>query len=275
MQRSTSSSTTDGALHLEELHLNLHFSDQVCLRGGQYKQPIGYGYMESGAGLRFLGRPLWTSYSGFGVYGKRDVGFGLVTDFGMAGFDLMYSNGEGENTMEIDSNKMINIHGWAEPAPWVKIGGAFSMYSAYEDTTMDDTFSSNGFGGYLVIDYPASPSIDIGLVADYLSLGWWGPEVSGLETGNAALYSAELNADFAVDNAWLLTSIQPAVRYEQISPAWQAADEPEDDNYGAIDFCLNLHMGLNTVQIGARNFSFEDDNMDGYTDMYLNWRLKF
>ena len=270
--------STDGDLDLEDVYLNLHFSDQVCLIGGQFKQPIGYGYLESGSGLRFLHRPMWTSYAGFDIYGARDVGFGLMTDFGMGGIDLTYTNGNGDNTVEIDSNKMIHFHGWATPTEWVKVGGSVAMYTAYEDSSMDDTFSSTGFGGYLVVDYPASPSIDVGLIGEYLSLGWWGPEITGTEMKSAGIMTAELNANFGVENAWILTGVQPAIRYEQIDPATQlpeGATEPED-NYGAIDFCLNLHMTeMNTLQIGARNYSYEDDNMDGYTDMYLNWRMKF
>ncbi|MBN1433566.1 hypothetical protein JW921_02330 [Candidatus Fermentibacterales bacterium] len=268
--------STDGEVHLEDVYMNLHFSDQVCLRGGQFKRPFGYGYTESGSGLRFLDRPLWTGYSGFGKYGKRDVGFGLYTDFDVAGLDIVYSNGSRDNKPEDDSNKQITFHGWASPTDWVTLGGSYGSYSAYEDSTMESSFSSSGFGGYAALKYPASDNVDIGFFGEYLSLGWWGPEVSGLDTGNAGIYSVELNAMFGVENAWLLTGIQPAVRYEQISPAWQGTEAPDSDNYGAMDFCLNLFMTkYNTVQIGARNYSFEDENTDGYTDMYLNWRMKF
>ncbi|MBN1433317.1 hypothetical protein JW921_01065 [Candidatus Fermentibacterales bacterium] len=268
----------DGVIHLEDVYLNLHFSDQVCLQGGQFKQPIGYGYLESGSGLRFLHRPLYTDYAGFGIYGGRDIGFGLLTDFGMGGIDLTYTNGSGANQMENDSNKMVHLHGWAMPAEWVEIGGSFAMYSADDPADTTETFSTNGFGGYAVVDYPASPSIDVGFIAEYLSLGWWGPEVTGTETKSAGIYTVELNANFGVENAWILTGVQPAVRYEQVDPATQlpeGAGDPED-NYGAIDFCLNLHMtSMNTLQIGARNYSYEFEDMDGYTDIYLNWRMKF
>jgi hypothetical protein len=27
--------------------------------------------------------------------------------------------------------------------------------------------------------------------------------------------------------------------------------------------------------MGGRNLGFEDDTMDGYTDMYVAWRMKF
>jgi len=31
----------------------------------------------------------------------------------------------------------------------------------------------------------------------------------------------------------------------------------------------------NTVQIGIRNYSFQDENTDGYTDIILNWLMSF
>jgi hypothetical protein len=31
----------------------------------------------------------------------------------------------------------------------------------------------------------------------------------------------------------------------------------------------------NVLQIGARNYSYETDAMDGYTDIIVNWRMNF
>ncbi|MCC6870770.1 MAG: hypothetical protein IT351_00145, partial [Candidatus Fermentibacter sp.] len=60
-----------------------------------------------------------------------------------------------------------------------------------------------------------------------------------------------------------------------VSIVADGADDPED-NRGAIDFCSNFHMGShNTVQIGIRNYSFQDENTDGYTDIILNWLMSF
>ena len=56
-------------------------------------------------------------------------------------------------------------------------------------------------------------------------------------------------------------------------------DEEDEYDKGAIDFCINLDLysGKNTLQVGARSWTFEDNDVqgDGYTDMYLGWRMKF
>ena len=50
-----------------------------------------------------------------------------------------------------------------------------------------------------------------------------------------------------------------------------------EDNSTALDFCVGLDLtsGKNTLMLGARSYGFEDEDVDGYTDMYLNWRMNF
>jgi hypothetical protein len=56
-----------------------------------------------------------------------------------------------------------------------------------------------------------------------------------------------------------------------------AYGEETEDNKTAIDFCVNLDLSsaANTLQLGARNYGFELEDIDGYTDIYANWRMNF
>ena len=93
-------------------------------------------------------------------------------------------------------------------------------------------------------------------------------------TNSGTAISFMIAPEFVLD-AGVLTSIQPAVRYETTSPAYLGDIDPKNDE-DALDFCLNLHTGSkNTFQLGGRNYSFEDDGIGGHTDMYINWRMKF
>ena len=142
---------------------------------------------------------------------------------------------------------------------------------------MEDTFSFSAMDFYGIVKYPLSETMDLHLTGEYLMLGLDSPDVEGMEKTDGTAMTVALGATFGIDGA-LITGITPMIRYETISPAYMAAegaDEPEDD-YGAIDFCGNIHMGSNNVlQLGARSYSFQSEDVDGYTDIILNWRMNF
>jgi hypothetical protein len=126
-------------------------------------------------------------------------------------------------------------------------------------------------------DYPLSESATLNFEGEYMMLGVQAPEVEGLENNDATSYYASLGATFGVDMG-IVTAVQPVIRYEGFTPSYQllsGADAPEI-GLTFIDFALNFHTGeMNRIQVGARNFGFENSEIDGYTDMYLNWRMLF
>ncbi len=272
----TMTACADGMADIKDAYLNLMPADGFCIRGGQLKRNIGWGFLEPSTDLLFPDRPLYTGYSLFGRYGKRDIGAMLIGEFDMFSIDLAYTNGVVEGP-ETDSNKQFTIHATIEPAEWATIGAGMGMYAAYEDTTMEDTFSSSAMDFYGIVKYPMSETMDLHFTGEYLMLGLDSPDVEGMEKTDGTAMTVALGATFGIDGA-LITGITPMIRYETISPAYMAAegaDEPEDD-YGAIDFCGNIHMGSNNVlQLGARSYSFQSEDVDGYTDIILNWRMNF
>lgn len=42
-----------------------------------------------------------------------------------------------------------------------------------------------------------------------------------------------------------------------------------------MSVALDLTSGKNTLMLGARNYGFENGDIDGYTNIYLNWRMNF
>ncbi|NLP04837.1 hypothetical protein GX411_02650 [Candidatus Fermentibacteria bacterium] len=270
------SSTSNGYADIWDAYLNLMPADGFCIRGGQFKRNIGWGFLESSTALLFPDRPLYTGYSVFGKYGKRDIGAMLVGDFDMFSIDMAYTNGVVEGA-ETDSNKQFTIHATVEPAEWATIGAGMGMYAADDTTAEDESFSSSAIDLYGIVNYPMSETMDLHFTGEYMMLGMPAPDVEGMEKTDGTVMTAALGATFDINGA-LITGITPMIRYETISPAYMAAegaDEPEDD-YGAIDFCGNIHMGSNNVlQIGARSYSFQNEDVDGYTDIIVNWRMNF
>jgi hypothetical protein len=267
---------SDGNADFKDAYLCLMPAEGVSITGGQFKRNFGWGYLEPTTALLFPDRPMYTNLGLYGNYGKRDMGLMLAGDFDMFGLDLAYTNGVVENA-ETDSNKQFTIHGTVQPAEWATIGLGMGMYSAYVDSTMDETYSSTGIDVYGVMHYPASETVDIHFTGEYMMLGYAGPDVEGMEKTDGTVMTAALGATFGLQGN-MITGITPMIRYEQISPATMAVEGADDleDNYGAIDFCANLHMGpANVLQIGARNYSYESDAIDGYTDIVVNWRMNF
>jgi hypothetical protein len=269
--------TNGGQAKLLDGYLDLMPADGITIRGGQFKRNIGWGYLESTTAMIFPDRPMYTSSSDFLDYGGRDVGASVIGTFDPVTIDVAYTNGAGVDVAENDSNKQFTVHAAITPVEWATIGGGLGSYSAYTDSTGDESFSSSAFDVYGLVNYPMTESVTLNFTGELLSLGYAGPDVEGLEKTSGGALTLALGAKFGL-NGSLVTGIQPAVRFENVSPATQLATGAEEptDNYGAIDACVGLEMGpMNTLQLGIRNHSFEAEGADSYTDIILNWRMKF
>ncbi|HOA04428.1 MAG TPA: porin [Candidatus Fermentibacter daniensis] len=262
---------------LGDAYLNMTPVDGFSIRGGQIKRMFGWGYLESTTAMLFPDRPLHTALSDsaniFGLYGKRDIGLMLLGDFDMFTLDVAYTNGV--ETEETDSNKQFTIHGTVKPTDWLTIGAALGMHTV--DSGTDDTATGTGIDVYGLVKYPVTETIDLRFAGEYMMLGLPADDVEGFEINDNTIMTVAGGATFGLQSD-MITAITPMIRYEQISPVSIVADGADDpeDNRGAIDFCSNFHMGShNTVQIGIRNYSFQDENTDGYTDIILNWLMSF
>lgn len=266
----------DNGIDLLDSYLNMTPADGFSIRGGQFKRMFGWGYLESTTAMLFPDRPLYTSDALFGLYGRRDIGLMLLGDFDMFTIDMAYTNGI-VDTEETDSNKQFTVHGTVMPAEWVTIGAALGMYAMDSEAEEDETVSSTGIDVYGLVEYPATETIDIHFTGEYLMLGAPVEDVEGVENTDGSVMTIAGGATFGLQGD-MITGITPMLRFEQISPATQLPEEAEapEDNYGAIDFCANIHMGThNTLQLGARNYSFEAEGVDGYTNIIANWVMKF
>ncbi len=62
-------------------YLNLHFTDNFTLSGGQMNIPFGYAYTRSSGSMYFADRSLLTFGAQFGVYGGKDIAAMLTAKF--------------------------------------------------------------------------------------------------------------------------------------------------------------------------------------------------
>lgn len=290
-------STNEGNLMLNDAWLNLDFTENFSVMAGQFKRPWGYAYTRSGSSMYFLDRSIITEANAypsvegdpidaFGWFGGYDVGMNVRGDFDVVAIDLAVQNGTGDNTAAYgDSadayiNKQFTVRAEAMPTEWATIGVAYGMAnrasSLTDDGGDDETYSAGGIDAYGVVEYPFSETGTLLFTGEYMMLPWLGPDEDGEDPYDGMAYSAMLGGMFEVDMG-RITALTPAVRYDQVDPAWYDEMDPEpEDNFGAIDFCLNVHTGpMNTLQLGARNYTYESDEMDGYTDIYANWRMTF
>ncbi|MFO7950499.1 MAG: porin [Candidatus Fermentibacteraceae bacterium] len=282
-------STNEGYLELNDAWLNLDLTENFAVMAGQFKRPWGYAYTRSSSSMYFLDRSIITeatAYPGgegepmdaFGWFGGYDVGMNVRGDFDVVAIDLAVQNGTGGNADAMDDNlidKQVTVRAEAMPNEWATIGVAYGMANR-ETTDMEDTYSAGGIDAYGVVEYPMSETGTLLFTGEYLMLPYLGAEVEGQEAQDGMAYSAMLGGMFEVDLG-RITALTPAVRYDQVDPAWYDEMDPEpEDNFGAIDFCLNVHTGpMNTLQLGARNYTFENEDADGWTDIYANWRMTF
>ncbi len=268
----------DNSVVLTDAYLNMTPAEGFDIRGGQVKRMFGWGFLEPTTALLFPDRPLYTTYEGglFSDYGKRDIGLMLLGDFDMFTLDVAYTNGI-VDPEETDSNKQFTVHGTVMPAEWITIGAALGMHTEDNEAEEDETVSGTGIDVYGVVEYPATETIDLHFTGEYLMLGDAVEEADGYEYNDETDMTVAGGATFGLQGD-MITAITPMIRYEQISPATalpEGVDDPED-NYTAIDFCANFHMGShNTLQLGARNYGFQEEGRDGYTDIILDWVMAF
>ena len=279
----TNFKTWDGnsSLHICDAYLNMNITPEISVKAGQFKIPLGWAYNCSGGGLYFLDRAAVTATTDFNNYGGRDVGAALHGQIDMVGIDVAYFNGTGSYTdADTTIKKEIAAKVTVNPAEWLTVAGGFAMIGQPEVTdttgTVED-WSSTAFDAYVLADYPLSNTANLIFEGEFMQAGYAGPDMDNMEKTAGTAYYATLGVNIGLENAFL-TSIMPAVRYESLSPATQLASSAADpeDNTTVMDFCLNCHITpKNTIQLGGRNVSYESDSMDGYTDMYLGWRVNF
>jgi len=257
-------------------YLNLHFTNNFTLTGGQLNVPFGYGYTRSGGSMLFADRTSIVSGSDFGAYGGKGIMTMLTAEFAPVTVDLALSNGNGMNAAADDTlmKKQFTARLTVDPTEWLTIGGSMAMIGMPDDDDTEDVdegWSSNGMDFFAVANYPVTPTGTLNFVGEYMMLAAYDVEDAhdGARMSVMAAYDAQLDGD-------VIKAIQPAVRYDSIDPIDVTGNDDLEDNYTAIDFCVGVELfsNKNTIQIGARNYGFEAD-VDGYTDIYANWRINF
>lgn len=266
-------------LNVCDAYVSMNVIPELNVTAGQFKIPLGYAFNRSGGGLYFLDRAALTITDEFGYYGGRDVGLNLHGQFDWVGLDLGVFNGTGMHSdADNDVNKQIVAKLTLDPAEWFTLSGGVSMIGQSENLPeVPEEWSAMALNACALADYPLSGSADLVFVGEFWQMGYAGPEVEGIENNAAVAFYTTLGVNFTLEDA-IIHSMMPAVRYESYSPEEQVVtgDERDEDNETFIDFCLNVFINpYNTIQIGGRNYGFEDENTDGYTDMYLAWRLNY
>lgn len=268
---------------------------EFSIRAGQFKVPFGYAYNCSGGGIYFLDRAVmvtgvnvdstYQNYD-FMYFGGRDIGVNAHAQFDMVGLDLGYFNGMGAYG---DSDTTVNMQFVAgltlDATDWLTFGAGVSMIGQpeFEDTSgTTESWSATGIDAYLLVDYPVSPTFDLVFQGEFLNAGVVGPDISGVDKEAGMDFYAMLGGRFGLEGGFL-SAIMPAVRYESLDPMEYvlAGGTGAEDKVTIIDFCVNFYNGANhDIQLGGRNWGFENSDPDsggveGYTDMYLGWRMRF
>ena len=274
----------NSSLQVCDAFLNMNIVPELSIKAGQFKIPFGWAFNSSGGGQFFLDRAAVTGTSDFGNFGGRDVGVNLHGQFDMVGIDVAYFNGTGTYTdADTSQNKEFAALLTIKATDWLTIAGGAAMIGQpelHDDSTgvlIQEKWSATGIDGYVLVDYPISETADLIFQGEFIQAGYAGPDYTNYEKKSGTAYYATLGANFGLANSFL-SGIMPVVRYESLSPATilaSGATEPED-NTTVMDFCLNCYLTpKNTIQIGGRNVSYEAEGVDGYTDMYLGWRMNF
>ncbi|NOQ21506.1 MAG: hypothetical protein GQ565_02490 [Candidatus Aegiribacteria sp.] len=263
--------------------LNMKIIPELSIKAGQFRVPIGWAFNCSGGGIYFLDRAYYTTTTEFKNFSGRDIGVQLHGQFDMVGLDLGIYNGTGAYTdADTSTNKKIAALVTVDVTDWLTFAGGVSMIGqpVLHDTSgavSQDEWSATAFDAYALVDYPLSETADLIFQGEFLQSGYAGPERIGGEWESAMAYNALLGVNIGIENSFL-TGIMPAVRYESLSPYEfvEVGQDAAEDNITVMDFCLNCYITpKNNIQIGGRNFSYENENMDGHTDMYLGWRMNF
>ena len=278
--------TPEPSFNLDCAYLNLHFTENLTLTGGQFKNPFGYAFTRSGGSMYFADRSgiLYTKYIevgegtlglGWNMFGGYDNSAMLTAEFQPVTIDLALSNGTGTAAADDDVNKkQFTARIVAEPTEWLEVGGSMAMVGLgdNEDTENDESWSANGMDFYGVVNYPVSPTGELVFVGEYMMLN--APDVfEDAEAGNGM--SVMLGYDIDLDGN-VFMGIMPAVRYDMVTPVDETGNA-EDTGMNNIDFCLNIDLfsEMNTLQLGMRNYGAEAEGFEGYTDMYAKWRMNF
>ncbi|MCK4807229.1 MAG: hypothetical protein KAT09_06265 [Candidatus Aegiribacteria sp.] len=279
--------------------LNMNIIPELSIKAGQFKIPFGWAFNSSGGGQYFLDRAAVTGTSDFNNFGGRDVGIKLHGQLDMVGIDVAYFNGTGTYTdADTSNNKEFAALLTVEPTDWLTLAGGVAMIGqpthdviipAYMEISGDSVivhpevtvtvheWSATGINAYALVDYPLSETADLIFQGEFFQTGYPGPDVIGYDEKAGMAFYGLFGVNIGLENSFL-ASIMPAVRYESLSPSnvlVDGADDPKD-NTTVMDYSVNCHLTpKNTIQIGARNVSYEDEDAIGYTDMYLGWRMNF
>ncbi|OPL17802.1 MAG: hypothetical protein AVO35_07955 [Candidatus Aegiribacteria sp. MLS_C] len=279
---SYSSWDSDGDLQVCDAYLTMDIVPELSIKAGQFNIPLGWANCCPGGNLYFLDRAGVVSTDEFGWYSDRDLGVNLHGQFDMVGVDVGYFNGTG---IHADASEFWNKEFVGkltlDATDWLRIAGGVGMIGQPQidtlGTVLQEEWSSMGINAYALADYPMSESADLIFEAEYWNFGYAGPDVDNVDEEAGMDLYATLGVHFMLDGGFL-HSIMPAVRYEMYSPqeAVTTGADRAEDNTSWIDACVNCFITpSNTLQLGIRNWSFEDENLDGYTDMYLGWRLNY
>ncbi|MCK5787361.1 MAG: hypothetical protein KAH54_12490, partial [Candidatus Sabulitectum sp.] len=217
----------------------------------------------------------------FGAYGGKDNMAMLTAEFAPVTVDLALSNGDGmRNDADNDVNKQFTARLAVDPTEWLTIGGSMAMIGMPDDDDtedVDESWSSNGIDIFAVANYPVTSTGTLNFVGEYMMLAAYDVEDAhdGARMSVMLAYDAQLNGD-------VIKAIQPAVRFDTIDPVDVTGNDDLEDNSTVLDFCVGIEVfsNKNTFQIGARNYGFENtdvenDGTESYTDIYAKWRMNF
>lgn len=273
--------SSSGAIKLTDLFLNLHLTENLTLRAGQFKVPFGYANTLSSATMPFSYRAAVLGRPEFMAYGGRDIGVCLTAGMDLVSLDLALTNGTGDNqTADTTVSKQFTARVASGPADWLSLGVSVALIGQPEQPVGEftmESWNSLGLDLFAVADYPVGETVSIHFAGEYMNLGYAGPGIQNHELAHGKAMLFTLAADFETGSGFV-QAVRPAVRYEVFSPMayYQPGNRPEDDRT-ALDFCVNLEVfsSANTLQIGGRNYSYENPNISGYTDIYAGWRMNF
>ncbi len=269
--------TPNPSFSLDCAFLNLHFTENFTLTGGQFKKPFGYAFTRSGGSMYFADRSAIVSGAGdFDMFGGYDNTAMLTAEFAPVTVDLALSNGTGTApAADSTRKKQFTARLVAEPTEWLELGGAMAMVGRSDDDEteeVDESWSATGMDFYGVVNYPVSPTGELVFVGEYQM--WNAMDtIDEAEAGNGMSVMLGYDMDLEGD---VFMGIMPAVRYDMVTPT-DDTGEAEDTGLTYIDFCLNIDLfsEMNTLQLGMRNYGAEAEGFEGYTDMYAKWRMNF
>ncbi|MCK5115692.1 MAG: hypothetical protein KAR44_03770 [Candidatus Aegiribacteria sp.] len=269
-------------LQVCDAFLNMDIIPELSIKAGQFKVPFGWAYNCGGGGIYFLDRAALVGTTDFNNFGGRDIGVQLHGQFDMVGIDLGYFNGQGAYTdADTTVNKEFAALLTVDATEWLTIAGGVAMIGVPEldsaGVVTQEEWSATGIDAYVLVDYPLSPNADLVFQGEFMQAGWDEAANIGGEGQDGSAFYALAGVNFGLENSFL-ASIMPAVRYESISPSYYlvTGGTAPENGITVIDGCVNCYLTpKNDIQIGVRNVAYEADTMDGYTDMYLGWRMNF